>query len=53
MVRSKETMDTWQQFEKTYTIPPKMTAIRFEMNILQPGTFWIDDIKIEKIDDQG
>ena len=49
MVRSKETMDTWQQFEKTYTIPPKMTAIRFEMNILQPGTFWIDDIKIERI----
>jgi hypothetical protein len=27
-----------------------MNAIRFEMNVLQPGTFWIDDIKIEKAD---
>ena len=53
MVRSKETIDTWRQFEMTYTIPEKMKAIRFEMNILQPGTFWIDDIRIEKIDAQG
>ncbi len=53
IVRSKETIDTWQQFEHIYTIPQKMNALRFEMNILQPGTFWIDDIKIERINDQG
>lgn len=53
IVKSKETIDTWQQFEYIYTIPQKMNAIRFEMNILQPGTFWIDDIKIERINDKG
>ncbi len=53
IVKSKETIDTWQQFEYTYTIPQKMNAIRFEMNILQPGTFWIDDIEIERINDKA
>ena len=48
IVRSRETTDNWQLYEYYYTISEKMNAIRFEMNILQPGTFWIDDIKIEK-----
>ena len=26
-----------------------MNNIRFEMNILQPGSFWIDDLKIKRI----
>ncbi len=51
IVKSEETIDTWQQFEHIYTIAEKMNAIRFEMNILQPGTFWIDDIEIERIND--
>jgi len=49
IVRSKEPSETWQYYEYYYTIPENMKAIRFEMNILQPGTFWIDDIKIEKV----
>jgi hypothetical protein len=49
IVKSQETIDAWQLFEYYYTIPEKMKAIRFEMNILQPGTFWIDDLKIEKV----
>ncbi len=53
IVRSKEAIDIWQQFEHIYTIPQKMNAIRFEMNILQPGTFWIDDIEIERINGKG
>ena len=48
-VELRGTTDTWQQFEHTYAITEKMNAIRFEMNILQPGTIWIDDIRIEKI----
>jgi hypothetical protein len=51
VVKSRETIDTWRLFECKYTIPQKMNAIRFEMNILQPGVFWIDDVKIEKSDD--
>jgi hypothetical protein len=27
-----------------------MKAIRFEMNVLKPGTFWIDDLRIERAD---
>jgi hypothetical protein len=53
IVKSKETIDSWRKFEHNYIIPQKMDAIRFEMNILQPGTFWIDDIKIEKIDNKS
>jgi hypothetical protein len=53
MVQSKETIDTWRLFEQTYTIPPKMKRLRIEVNVVEPGTFWIDDIKIEKVSDQG
>jgi hypothetical protein len=49
IVKSQETFDTWQLYEYYYTIPEKMKAIRIELNILQPGTFWIDNIKIEKV----
>ena len=52
IVKSKETIDTWRLFDHNYTIPQGMNAIRFEMNIVQPGSFWIDDIKIEKINDK-
>ena len=45
IVKSQETINKWQLFEYYYTIPEKMKAIRFELNVLQPGTFWIDDIK--------
>jgi hypothetical protein len=37
IVKSQEAIDTWQAFEYDYTIPEKMNALRFEMNILQPG----------------
>lgn len=50
IVKSQETIDKWQLFDYYYTILENMKAIRFEMNILQPGTFWIDDIKITKVD---
>jgi hypothetical protein len=50
IVKSKDATDNWKLFDYYYTIPENMKAIRFEMNILQPGTFWIDDIKITKVD---
>ncbi|OFX91936.1 MAG: hypothetical protein A2X05_03625 [Bacteroidetes bacterium GWE2_41_25] len=49
IVKSNETITSWQIFEYTYIIPPGMNNIRFEMNILQPGSFWIDDLKIERM----
>ena len=49
IVKSKETIGTWKRLEYSYTMPVdrKFSRIRFEMNILKPGSFWIDDIKIE------
>lgn len=51
IVKSKEKIDTWKHFEYHYKMPleKKFKRIRYEMNILQPGSFWIDDIKIEQI----
>lgn len=37
----------WKLFEYQIAIP-KDNWLRMELNILQPGTFWIDDIQIEK-----
>jgi hypothetical protein len=51
IVKSKEDIGAWRQFSIKYTIPKGMKELRFEMNILQPGTFWIDDVKIEKATD--
>ena len=41
--------NTWRQFEYVYTVPATYDNIRFELNIVQPGTLWIDDVRIEEI----
>jgi len=55
IVQSKEKIDTWKHFEYNYKMPleKKFDTIRFEMNILSPGSFWIDDIKIEGINGES
>jgi len=47
--KSDDTTDEWTKYESEYTIPEKMNALRLDINILQPGNFWIDDIRIERI----
>lgn len=47
-ISSSETMKEWTKFEKLYTIPASMERLRFEVSILKPGKFWIDDVQIEK-----
>ena len=47
IIQSKETINTWRKIEHTFTIPQKYSSMRFELNILQLGVFWVDDIKIE------
>ena len=49
IVRSSETIATWRHYEKEYTMPPEFDSIRFELNILRPGTFWIDEVTISGI----
>jgi len=42
-------INTWRQFEYVYTVPETYNNIRFELDILKPGTLWIDDVRIEKV----
>ena len=41
--------DSWHQFVYTYTVPAHYANIRFEINIVVPGTVWIDDVRIEPL----
>lgn len=47
-VESKESIPDWKMFEYDYKMPMEFETIRFELNVLKPGSFWIDDIKIEE-----
>ncbi len=49
VIRTDVKIMEWEKYEYQYTMPEdkKFDNIRFELNILQPGTFWIDDIRIE------
>jgi len=48
IVQSEEQIESWKKFESIYTIPSGMTALRFEVNLLTPGSFWIDNVIITK-----
>ena len=49
IVRSSETLATWKHYEHQYTMPQGFKRIRFELNILRPGTFWIDEVTISGV----
>ena len=45
----KETgTNKWRKFEFVYTVPASYYNIRFDLGLVQPGTFWIDDVRIEE-----
>jgi hypothetical protein len=48
LIEEKKQISDWKRLEYQIDVP-KDRWLRMELNILQPGTFWIDDIKIEKI----
>lgn len=39
----------WKQYTYTYILPAGMQRVRFEMNVLKPGTCWIDDVQIVEV----
>jgi len=39
----------WRKFEYVYTVPDTYNNIRFDLGVVQPGTFWIDDVRIEEM----
>ncbi|MBN1791505.1 MAG: hypothetical protein JW830_13470 [Bacteroidales bacterium] len=51
IVNSQATIESWELFEHDYTVPQGMAAIRIEANILQPGTFWVDDLRIDIVNE--
>jgi len=50
IIRSYEDIDGWKYFEYEYTVPEIIKNVSFELNLRSPGTFWIDDVRIEKIE---
>ena len=48
LIKEHEQIDDWQLLEYEIDVS-KDRWLRMELSILQPGTFWIDDIRIERI----
>jgi hypothetical protein len=49
-IKAEETGDHgWRQFVYTYTVPARHDSIRFEINIIAPGTAWIDNVRIDPL----
>lgn len=49
IVQLAEDIPTWRYYEREYTMPSEFDRIRFELNVLRPGTFWIDEVTISGI----
>lgn len=47
-IKENEQIDDWKLLEYEIDVP-KDRWLRMELNILQPGSFWIDDVRIERI----
>lgn len=47
VLQTNDTIPDWKYFEFQFKTAPAIDMIRFEANILSPGTIWFDDIKIE------
>ena len=50
IVQTKDSIKEWKLFEYEYTIPPEYKSFGFYINIIEPGSFWIDDVRITKIE---
>ena len=47
IVEASDAIADWRYYERSYTLPAEFDRLRLEVNVLSPGTFWIDDITIE------
>ncbi len=45
LIEASEELDDWTFFEFNVAVAESM-HLRMELNILEPGTFWIDDIQV-------
>jgi hypothetical protein len=49
IVQASERIDSWKYFEHEYVVPAGFDKLRLEVNVLRPGTFWIDDVTIREV----
>jgi hypothetical protein len=43
----------WREYVYTYTVPANYSNVRFELNVVAPGTLWVDDVRIERLPPSG
>lgn len=48
-LQSADNSSEWIRHTYQYKIPAKMKNLRIELNIMKPGTFWIDGLAVKKI----
>ncbi len=48
LIRDDTSIDDWKLLEYTIAVPTDQW-LRLQLNILKPGTFWIDDLRIERM----
>jgi hypothetical protein len=48
LIKENEQIIDWKSHEYIIDVPNDHW-LRMELNILQPGSFWVDDIRIERI----
>ena len=49
VVRSKESFDEWRFFQDTLTISELEDRINLNFVITEPGTLWVDDVRVEEV----
>ena len=50
IVRATDDSGEWKYYGHDYTLPEKYDTLRFQFNVLSPGTIWIDEVTISGID---
>lgn len=43
--------ERWRQFRYVYTTPETDGSLRFELRIMRPCTLWVDDVRVETVED--
>lgn len=49
LIKSDQDFNDWKYCEYIIDIPLDFGKLRIELNVLKPGTFWIDDLTLEEI----
>jgi hypothetical protein len=50
IIQSNDNIIDWQFFEYNYRVPSEYDRLGFYLHIWEPGSLWIEDVSIEKID---